>query len=162
MPGKVAASISYQKLGPDGKQVGVHTALSRVKKWTDSDEGWKLGLLDQVIRNTDRNDGNWMVDGDDVVAIDHGLAWSPESRRYGSRKNGIFRGQDGFSRKFTTPGGKPKNIDVAPEDIDAIADILTTLRPEFEKRGQKDWWDFSMGQVDVLRPYAKGKKRRIQ
>lgn len=161
MPGQVAASISYQRL-VDGKQIGVHTALSRVKKWTDSDVGLKVGLLDQIIRNTDRNDGNWLADGDDVVVIDHGLAWTPTSGRFGDRENGIFRGRDGFSRRFTDPKGKPKNVDIAPEDLDAVADILTTLRPEFEKRGHRDWWTFSMGQVEAIRPYAKGKKRRIQ
>jgi hypothetical protein len=164
LPGTVASAISFSKRNVEGKQIGIHTPTSRVKQWTDSDQGWLVGLLDQVVSNEDRNDGNWLTDGDDVVVIDHGLAWSNRRGDGGIpdlTKPFIYKGKDGFSRKFTTPSGARKNVDIHPDDLDVMLDLLTAMKPEFVKRGQLQWWEFSMMQVEAMRPNAKGKKRRL-
>lgn len=174
LPGKVAIDgIPFKSA--DGKKI--LSATARVKPWSDSDQGWLVGLLDQTTGNQDRNDGNWLIETDDdggvveggnLTVIDHGLAYSLRDWRTKHHDHKaldepyIFRVRDQFSRKFTDAQGNQKNIDVHPEDLDAMSAMLLALKPEYEERGRLDWWEFSRMQIDALRPFAKGKKRRIQ
>jgi len=133
-----------------------------LKRYARTDDGILMGLLDQVIGNADRNDGNWLVDGKQITPIDHGLAWHPIATK---NKGRPVIGEDPFSEsffKFTRHDVEWRKIDVAPGDLIALRDIMETLRPEFKKRNQLSWLEWSLGQIDAMMPYATGTKRRIQ
>jgi hypothetical protein len=171
LSGKIAAGALPWLINPGTPQAKRLTAGTRVKKYVESDRGWLMGVLDQVTGNQDRHDGNWLVDNDleDISGvIDHGLAYAVRDWRtkrhdpHNMSEPYIFRTRSEFTKKFAKADGSQSNIDFHPADLDAIAEMLVALRPEYEKRGRLDWWNFSMRQIDALRPYAKGKKRRIQ
>lgn len=166
--GQLATSIPHI-LNPGTPQAKILNHAGRVKPYVESDSGWLMGVLDQVTGNQDRHDGNWMIDEEkkEVVGIiDHGLGYilrdfrQKRPTRLGLDEPYIFRTK--HATKFAKPNGDQSNIDFHPEDLDAIAEMLTALKPEYEKRNRLDWWEFSMKQVNALRPFAKGKKRRIK
>jgi hypothetical protein len=170
LPGKVAMGAIPFILNPGTPQAKILSSSARVKSWVDSDDGWLMAVMDQITGNQDRHDGNWLInDTDNEIAavIDHGLAY--HLRDWRTKRHDpidlsnpyIFRTKSEFTKKFSKTNGEQTNIDFHPEDLDAIKDILETLKPEYEARGRLDWWQFSMKQIEALRPFAKGKKRRI-
>lgn len=170
LPGKVAAGALPWILNPGTPQAKVLSASARVKSYVESDTGWLMGVLDQVTGNQDRHDGNWLIgdDGEISAVIDHGLAyavrdWRTKAHaRFDLAEAYIFRTKSEFTKKFAKANGDQTKIDFHPEDLDAIKTMMETLKPEYEARGRLDWWEFSMKQIDALRPFANGKKRRIK
>lgn len=148
------------------------SASARAKSYVESDDGWLMAVMDQITGNQDRHDGNWLVQEgvtDRIVGvIDHGLAYS--IRDWRTKRHDpmnlseayIFRTRSEFTKKFAKTDGTQTDIDFHPDDLEAIAGMMTSLRKEYEDRGRLDWWQFSMRQIEALRPFAKGKKRRIQ
>lgn len=159
LPGKLASSLVYDGLPTRYKQ--------RVKEAANNDQGYLIAILDQITYNMDRHEGNWLIGDDgDLTVIDHGLAWTNMRGQTDLSEAKVFRMNDPFSGLITTgkigaASYKPK-MDIHPDDIDAIGDMLNALRPEFEARGQIEWWEFSLKQLEAIRPHAQGKKRRIK
>jgi hypothetical protein len=111
---------------------GMMMAGWRAGQLADTPQGLRLGLLDLLIDNPDRNPGNWLTDDDgNIHAIDHGFAWDGELEgAYGSP----------FVRRFIGP----KNP-LTPDDMARLRPRLEALRPEFEQMGHVDWHDSMMG-----------------
>lgn len=157
MEGRVAGDIVEAEIeDPNGV----------LDQYRDTDQGWLIGLLDQVIGNNDRNDGNWLVDDEgNLIPIDHGSSWQPLIlQRYEGKPVPGYQTLFGplFMDSTNSVDAKWIDNDLSPADIDALRDIMTVLWPEFEKRGQQDWWGWSMSQIDAIGRHAKGTKRRIK
>ena len=153
-------------------------SLQRKRDLADSKEGLKLGLLDLVTDQTDRHDGNWLVDSDgQVKGIDHSYAWgyvdhagnpvSPkEPKRLVSwvdkalgivgRDEGVFnlklRAQ--IYNHFWQDTDK-----VSKADIQTVRDRLKSIKSEFQRTGRLDWYQASLDRLDAMEPFAKGKGR---
>ena len=159
LPGKLASNLLFEGLATQYKQ--------RVAAAANNDQGYLIAILDQLVLNMDRHEGNWMTgeeDGD-LTIIDHGLSYTNMRGKTDLTEPKVVRMNDPFSKLITTgsakdPRYKPK-MDIHPGDIDAIEEMLTALKSEFEKRDRLDWWKFSMLQLENIRPHAQGKKRRI-
>jgi len=167
--GEIAASALPWVVNAGTPQAKKLSASARVKSYVESDTGWLMAVMDQVVGNQDRNDGNWLTgeDGEITGVIDHGLAYmirdwrTKQHNRMDLSEAYIFRTKSEFTKRFAKANGEQTNIDLHPEDLDAIEEMMTALRSEYEARGRLEWWEFSMKQIEALRPYAKGKKRRI-
>lgn len=147
-------STVYMELMP-GKIAATQGEAGR-KKLASTEQGLMIGLFDEVIGNADRNDGNWLVDDQgNIHLIDHGFAWSAETKR---------RGKDHFANRIGLSVARDslKRTDISPQDLDSMAEIINTLKPEFEKRGNPEWAEYSLQRIEALRPYAKGTKQRIR
>lgn len=171
LPGNVAMSALPWLINAGTPQAKKLSASARVKAYRDSDHGWLMSVMDQVTGNQDRHDGNWLVgenEGEIAAVIDHGLAYdisdwrTARHDRMNLSEAYIFRTRSEFTKQFAKSTGEQTNIDFHPEDLDAIKEMMTALRSEYETRGRLDWWEFSMKQIEALRPFAKGKKRRIK
>lgn len=170
LSGKPAMDALPWVTNPGTPQAKILTASTRVKSYVESDTGWLMAVLDQITGNQDRHDGNWLVDGNGNISgiIDHGLAYhikdwrTKRHDRMTLDEPYIFRTKSEFTKKFANTKGQQTNIDFHPADLDAIEEMLTALKGEYEARDRLDWWEFSMKQIAALRPFAKGKKRRIK
>lgn len=171
LSGKIAMESIPHIANAGTPQAKVLSSSARVKSWVESDTGWLMAVMDQITGNQDRHDGNWLIgekEGEIVGVIDHGLAYHVKDWR--TKRHDtltldqpyIFRTKSEFTKKFAKTNGDQTNIDFHPEDLDAIKDMMESLKGEYEARGRLDWWQFSMKQIDALRPFAKGKKRRIK
>jgi hypothetical protein len=146
-PGKVGGSLN---LGERDKHYG-------------SDDGLILAVTDQVIGNNDRNLGNWLSNGNQIIPIDFSGAWNLDEVKNGKIDGPMERATDQFQRKLRDErSGAFKDNDIAPEDMDRMRDIMTALRPEFAKRRRLDEWQWSMNRIAALRQHAKGTRRRIK
>jgi len=124
-------------------------------------EGRRLGLLDVLTGQSDRNSGNMIIAEDgSLVGIDHGAGWldhvlgnPPGPRGVGGISeakptwNYVREGKDG-----------PHWIDndLSQNDIAEIRRRLQAMRPDFELVGRGDWLDYSLGQLDQLAGHARG------
>jgi len=61
----------------------VVAAYKRIRAAKDSPEAKRIGLLDVLIANSDRNNGNWLITQDGTpIPIDHSFAWHPSVNHY--------------------------------------------------------------------------------
>jgi len=122
----------------------------------NSDEGRMFGLHDILVGNPDRNPGNFMTttDGGHLVAIDHGLAFSP---RWAAGIASPFAGH------FTNAAGNnwADSIDISPHDMATIRGRLSDIRGEFAAAGRIDWYDHMIEHLDALEPRAIGTTNRL-
>ncbi|GII84587.1 hypothetical protein Ssi03_25770 [Sphaerisporangium siamense] len=121
----------------------------RVKDVPNTDNGKRLGLLDLLIHNYDRNAGNWMLDEDDqLIPIDHGVAYT--EMLDGNRVDLEYI-YSPFAEHYTQ-GDNP----LTREDVDDVRRRLEELRPDFEHIGHGDWLDYSLRVLDELAKRATG------
>lgn len=111
-----------------------------------ADDAKKIGLLDVLIDNADRHGGNWLEDGDDIYAIDHGLAFrSSTAGRSGATlspfANSNYIGYDGEYRDENP---------LSDADIDHIRGVLDGVEPEFRRLGRQEWLDTVRARLDQL------------
>jgi hypothetical protein len=110
VPGKTAA-----RLATDGKDPSADYELM------NTPEAKQIGLLDQLISNTDRHDGNWMVSPEGKpVPIDHGQAEFDNYAYYSQ----FWPGRENWSA----------------QELEQIAGQLQKTRPEFARTGHMDWY----------------------
>jgi len=99
-------------------------------------EGQRIGVLDKIISNQDRNDGNWLVDSNGLpVPIDHGQAY--------------FDNDYAPSSEFST---KLDPTSISPAQWDEWAGKLGALSPEFSALNRGDWFQSMMQSFQSLRP----------
>lgn len=104
---------------------------------TNSEEGLRLGVFDQLIGNNDRHTGNWTVDADDrLYAIDHGLAFGTDD---GVEVYGPFA----FELLY---GGH----EIKWSEFEDIRTKLSKARPEFQRLGRAEWYDKMIGRLDAM------------
>jgi hypothetical protein len=104
-------------------------------------EGYKIGLLDYLISNSDRHNQNWMVTPDGKpVPIDMGYAQ--------------FDGQD-YESPFTEASGLTDYDPDYGERLDSqeweeLYSGLSAIQPEFQRLGRSGWYSNMMGQLAAL------------
>lgn len=117
-----------------------------------TDEGRRLGLLDVLVGNIDRNMGNWLVDSDGhVVPIDHGLAWGDAAY------DPTFK----FIRNNPFTEGMEQENPFTREDLAEVRNRLEQLRPDFEHLGKSAWLDYSLRALEYFEARATGTRNLI-
>lgn len=151
----------------------------QVERFTSSDDGRLMGLIDIVMNNTDRNAGNWLVAADGrLVAIDHGMSFrygpdaSAAPRGLASNRGHLGTGGSPFAHHFLSGFGYQRggrfvdrpdwlDNDMDPRDIALIRRRIVALRPQFAARGRLDWYDSALARLDQIGRHAKGTRRRL-
>jgi hypothetical protein len=125
------------------------------------DDAVLLAAFEAITDNTDRNDGNWLINPDgSVTSIDHGFAWS----FLGSGSNEPPLGTGPFVRLVASGGRnslKWRDNDLSKKDVATIRARLEGMRSDFTRLGRSDWLDASLERLAELEPYAKGAKVRL-
>lgn len=120
--------------------------------WWDTPDGQRIGLLDMLSLNADRNGGNILRDGNgDLVAIDHGVAWQLQAyfdAPFPNNSPGVGSYVDDEGRYIPNP--------LTPADVDHVRGVLESLRSAFQAEGREQWLDYSLGVLDRLAEHASG------
>ncbi len=125
------------------------------KQIVDSDDGIRMGMLDALIGNPDRHDGNYLVDRDNTLsAIDHGLAFRVfEDTPYDFYD--ILSSP--FARAhFVDQSGDLTDNDLSRSDIAKVRERLKEQRKEFERLGRGQWFDKLLLRLDEIGRKAVG------
>jgi hypothetical protein len=110
----------------------------------DSDRGQRIGLLDAVIGNQDRSDGNWIFAPDgQPTPIDHGLA---QYDRLGEAGGEV--GDDDYS-PFWNALAEKTNSPWPEQQWDEWRQGLEALQPSF--REHPDWYEGMLENFDAAR-----------
>lgn len=144
MPGEVADE--HWPLGTQGSA----RVDDEINAFVSTLAGRRLGLLDQVILNTDRNSGNWTVEGAFPGAIDHGGAFAEPISGY--TEADILRTVRGPNNRFAYR----LYYRYTPADVEVIRGFMNDVRSDFERVGRRAWWDAAMRRLDVLASQARG------
>jgi hypothetical protein len=148
--------------------------------WADTDDGHLTGVLDIITDNTDRHNGNWLVDPatSRIGLIDHGFAFKQATPGRDATKApwGLIRqwhSRDEVERPFSAPFFNPptdgyeasttswKGNPIHPDDCAEIRTRLEAARPAFEAKGHADWHNFMLARFRMVELWAGG-TRRIQ
>lgn len=106
-------------------------------RFTNSEQGLNMGLLDHLIGNPDRHDGNWTIDDDDnIYAIDHGLAFTEQD-------TGMTYGPFAFELFY---GGHK----IPRARLDEVRSQLKELQPEFKRLRRREWYEQMFERLDEL------------
>jgi len=101
-----------------------------------SQAGQKIGLLDKITSNQDRNDGNWLIDENgNPLPIDHGQAY--------------------FDNDYAPSSEFSQNLDlsaVPQSQWDVWQQNLTALEPDFAALNHSDWYASMMQAFNQVRP----------
>ena len=104
---------------------------------TNSEQGLNMGLLDELIGNPDRHNGNWTVDDDNnIYAIDHGLAFTEPDTE-------VTHGPFAFELLY---GGH----EISRARLDEVRSRLEGLRPEFKRLRRREWYEQMIERLDKL------------
>lgn len=115
---------------------------------TNQNQARRLGLADHGMGQFDRNEGNWIIDrGGNLVGIDHGSAWL----------EGTDLSKSPFARFVYEKG----SIDLHPEDVEEAIRRMKGVRPEFEKLGKLDWFNWTVQRYESLREKTSESAERI-
>ncbi len=109
--------------------------LAAMEAVMDTADARKLGLLDLLIRNSDRG-GNWQRDGDHIYGFDHAPAFV----------HGPYAEDSPFVRHYVrpAPSGSGQWYEFVPNDLsrselDGYEERIRALRPLFEEHARMDW-----------------------
>lgn len=120
--------------------------------WWTTPEGQRLGLLDMLSLNVDRNGGNILRDeAGDLWGIDHGAAWQMQQYVDSPRPDsspGVTWFVDSDERYIDNP--------LTPGDVEHVRGVLESLRPTFAAEGRESWLDYSLGVLERLAEHATG------
>jgi phosphoinositide 3-/4-kinase-like protein len=142
MPGVPAVT---KLTGPEGGSIRVPVELA------NSPSVRRMAVLDLLIDNGDRNTGNWLVDGDEAIPIDHGMAFAPRNNPDTTAATGPF------SAPYINKNGTfNKNNPLTPRDIEIMRARIDSLRPQFAERGRTSWLDQMVHRLDLLAAGARG------
>lgn len=127
---------------------------------TESLDGRRMGLLDVLIENRDRNDGNWFKSSDpdteeEIIPIDHGVAFS------GSNKGpeDVETGSNEFARPYVNgERGQWIDNDLSPGYLASLRDGLAGLKPQFNRLGRGSWHGRMMQRLAILQRHARGER----
>lgn len=102
----------------------------------ESPDAGRLGLLDLLIYNQDRNDGNWLITpGGGLAGIDHSsvdLEWDEESKAFGTRQQ-YWSGEGRFSSRFVDHNLELTDIDViTPAEAVQMGVAMTIIADSFD------------------------------
>lgn len=132
--------------------------LSGLNAHMEGPDGWRMGLLDLLMDNGDRNIGNWFIRPDGtLVPIDHGQGWSftRSPWRMGKANGAEAPVMHEFYRPFLR-WGDWQDSDLSPGWLESLRPRLEALRPQFARLGHEDWLEFTLERLDVLKAHGKG------
>lgn len=153
---ELEARMMAERMGP---QAGTVQALQdfaqSLFKHYQSDEGLRTGLFDLLIRNNDRNRGNWMIsDAGRIIPIDHGHAHPMIAGGPGGRPLPQMSASGPFAEQIFVGIGKDHKFTTA--DIDWARGKIEAVGPDLIHMGQKGFLDYALAVLDKLHPFAKG------
>lgn len=102
-----------------------------------SDDAAKIGLLDMLLDIPDRHEGNWLVDGENIYAVDHGLAFMEPAGEYSNAAASPFAAERFIDLDGTYLEDNPLSV----FDISHLHRKLDELEPEFRRLGRLQWLD---------------------
>ncbi|MEV4052804.1 hypothetical protein AB0J55_16605 [Amycolatopsis sp. NPDC049688] len=112
-----------------------------------SERGRRIGLLDVLIGNPDRNPGNYVVLDGKVTGIDQGEAWSEAGKELSGWTYQTFgKAYYDFARN------EWRKNDLSRSEVERLQAALEALRPEFLPSRQ-EWYD------DMMKRFAEVKKQ---
>lgn len=133
---------------------------------TDSVWGRRMGLLDVITENRDRNDGNWFGADEagpmdvwadeerELIPIDHGLAFSAPSS---TDPELVETTSNPFSYHYVDGAlGQWKDNDLSPAYVASLRDGLAALKPQFVQRGRGLWHGRMMQRLAMIQRHARG------
>jgi GNAT superfamily N-acetyltransferase len=125
--------------------------------YQDTRGGRLLGLLDLLIENSDRHNGNWMIGShDEVLGYDHNMAyhgWAPDPRSNSFVENYIAAVHQTVPGEYQIEWARN---DLSRHDVELIEQRLQALRPNFERLGRTDWYDQMMDRFAHVKENASG------
>lgn len=127
----------------------------------NSDDGKRVGLLDAIGNNGDRNPGNWMLNSRGrITPIDHGFA-SPGVDPRGAVRVRIHSSSP-FTERHLLREGRWIDNDFTPADIEEVRRRLLDLQPDIDHIGEGDkWLRYANAVLDKIAAKAKGTKNLI-
>lgn len=132
--------------------------------YLESTDGRRIGLLDVLTENRDRNGGNWFVSNDnedELIPIDHGLSWESANfddpslpKSTGNRFTDHYI--DDQSQWLADAPPVWTENDLSRAYVDGLRVRLAGLRPQFERLGRGRWHDRMMQRLDIIGQNATG------
>lgn len=135
-----------------------------IDQFLASPESKRMGLVHMLIGNNDANDGNLIVGEDGaVIGIDHSFAFSMlgySNRGATPSPSDLGAPEDRPVSHFIDRGAgvesKFINNPLTDADVQRARELLTELRPDFEKLHRGAWLDKSLEMLGELDLYASG------
>jgi hypothetical protein len=113
---------------------------------TGGRDGARIGLLDALTGNTDR-DGNMRLRGGRPVAFDHGGAWLPVEI---GDTGPYLREPSAPMRHFVDGETWRDDPPISAGEVARLRPRVEALRPRFEARGRGAWLDYSLAALDEI------------
>lgn len=140
-------------------------ALGRFNEFRGSNAGVRMGLLDVLIGNNDRNDGNLIIGDDEVIGIDHALAFEMVGYTHGAPHPddlGRMGGDHALALHFVRRDDNGRNHwrdnPMTPGDVIETRARLEALRPAYAKAGRGRWLDNALLLLEQVGEHATGKE----
>lgn len=131
-------------------------------------QGRMMGLLDQLIVNSDRHNANWMIsEGGNLHPIDHGYTFG---NRPGHKLRDAGKAQyvrSGFAKHYVESAQFGyavhgwANNDLTKADVAKIRERLVALKADFAKLGRNDWHEFMLERLEAIGQHATGRKSQL-
>jgi hypothetical protein len=120
--------------------------------------GLRLGLLDVLIANSDRNPGNLLyTDEGVVVGIDHGSGWViEENEPYAPADLGGLAHTDTMETYYDFEDNQWIANPLTARDARRLERALTALHPEFARLDREVWYNGMLTRLHMLRSFASG------
>lgn len=153
-----------------GKPAITFGSIENLIPYVDTPHGALIGLLDCAIGNYDRNEMNWIVCPDGIVAgIDHAdVAMTPWNPFSNPRDDPIEDTGDSvfashwFVQSLYTAGGASKDQwkenRLHPSELEDFIMATEQLRVEFNGRGHPEWCDEIIARLEAIQRHSKGSK----
>lgn len=129
------------------------------RELADSVDGRRIGLLDVLTENRDRNDGNWFKVSDpqadnELIPIDHGLAFTGSANR---GPDYVETTSNPFAVHYIHGDlGQWRDNDLHPAYLASLRDGLMALKPQFNRLGRGSWHGRMMQRLTALQRHARG------
>lgn len=134
-------------------------------EWLDSVTAKRMGLLDALIGNNDRNTGNWMRDDlGETVGLDHANSWGGVSLDDLAGANGLGPNvAQKPGRWFVAEREDGTGNDWIPNpltrsDVAEVRRRLKLLRPDFVHLDREDWLDYTLETLKAIAENASGEE----
>ncbi|MEV6827398.1 hypothetical protein [Amycolatopsis sp. NPDC051102] len=125
----------------------LHGNTPELERLMATGSGRRLGLLDALIGNEDRNPGNFMIVNGEVVGIDQGEAWSEAGKNLSGWTHKTFA-----RAYYDFKNNRWRKNDLSRAEIDQFESALQALRSEFLPY-RSEWYD------DMMKRFAEIKKQ---
>jgi hypothetical protein len=133
--------------GTPGRTLQGNTAERERLMATES--GRRLGLLDVLTGNEDRNIGNFMIVDGEVVGIDQGEAWSEAGKNLAGWTHRTFA-----RAYYDFKNNRWRKNDLSRVEIEQFQSALEALRPEFLP-SRREWYDDMMKRFEQVKKHSR-------